>query len=102
MITEVALEGLVEFGNFRKYTNTFKKTGYIKLANLFSYFKALKRYLIKLWIKFLVNTGLFYLIISLFGKEDNPNSEFTKRPIIADLSLNLFLESFIINDMIIW
>jgi hypothetical protein len=103
MITELAVEGLVEFGNFRKHANKFKKSGYIKLTNLFSYFKALKRYAIIIFIKFMITTGMYYAVISLFGKEDNPNSEFIRRPVIADLSLNLLLDSVMISDLIyIW
>lgn len=103
MITELAVEGLVEFGNFRKHANKFKKSGYIKLTNLFSYFKALRRYAIIIFIKFMISTGMYYAVISLFGKEDNPNAEFIRRPIIADLSLNLFLDSLMLSDLIyIW
>lgn len=101
MITDLAVEGLVEFGNFRKHANKFKKSGYVKVANFFSYFKALLRYCTIFYINFMVSTGLYYIVLKVFGKEDNPNAHFTRRPIIADLSLNIILDSMIVNDLLI-
>lgn len=101
MITDLAVEGLVEFGNFRKHANKFKKSGYVKIANLFSYFRALWRLFIIFYINFMISTGMYYLVLKIFGKEDNPNTHFTRRPIIADLSLNIILDSMIVNDLLI-
>lgn len=101
MITDLAVEGLVEFGNFRKHANKFKKSGYVKVANFFSYFRALRRYLIIFYIHFMISTGLYYIILKVFGREDNPSAQFTRRPIIADLSLNILLDSMLINDLLI-
>ncbi|HTF82593.1 MAG TPA: hypothetical protein VL947_12740, partial [Cytophagales bacterium] len=79
------------------------KSGYVKLTNLFSYFGALRRYLMIILIKYMVLSGILYMAITLFGTEHNPNTEFTRRPTVADLSLNLILDSVVISDvLLIW
>ncbi len=97
----VRLEGTVEFGNFRKNSIRFTKSGYRKLSNLFLILRVLHRYLTIKTVKYLITTGIYRIVIDIFGKENNPNAEFTKKPIIADLSINLLVEYTILNEMML-
>jgi hypothetical protein len=100
MWSEGVVESMVGFGYFRNHNNKHVPTGYTKIANLFLSYKVLIRYTTLIFIKFIIFTKLYLIIIGVFGKEDNPNNEYLKSPIISEISISFMLDSIFLNDIL--